>query len=142
MNRQGRWSLRKWAFGTSLQHREIDTLPNMTYVIGRACVDVMDKSCAQECPVDCIYQGARSMYINPDECVDCGACKSICRMDAIYYETDLPTDQHQHLADNAAFFSETLPGRDRPLGSPGGAANLGPLGVDTPLVAALRPRGS
>ena len=76
--------------------------------------------------MDCIYQGARSMYINPDECVDCGACKSICRMDAIYYEIDLPTDQHQHLADNAAFFSETLPGRDGPLGSPGGAANLGP----------------
>jgi hypothetical protein len=62
-------------------------------------------------------------------------------MDAIYYETDLPTDQHQHLADNAAFFSETLPGRDGPLGSPGGAANLGPLGVDTPLVSALPPRG-
>jgi NAD-dependent dihydropyrimidine dehydrogenase PreA subunit len=39
----------------------------MTYVIGRACVDVMDKSCVQECPVDCIYEGARSMYINPDE---------------------------------------------------------------------------
>jgi ferredoxin len=81
------------------------------------------------------------MYINPDECVDCGACKLICRMDAIYYETDLPIDQHQHLADNAAFFSETLPGRDGPLGSPGGAANLGPLGVDTPLVSALAPRG-
>jgi NAD-dependent dihydropyrimidine dehydrogenase PreA subunit len=101
----------------------------------------MDKSCVQECPVDCIYEGARSMYINPDECVDCGACKLICRMDAIYYETDLPIDQHQHLADNAAFFSETLPGRDGPLGSPGGAANLGPLGVDTPLVSALAPRG-
>ena len=140
MNRQGRWSLRKWAFGTSLQHREIDTLPNMTYVIGRACVDVMDKSCAQECPVDCIYQGARSMYINPDECVDCGACKPICRMDAIY--TQPICRQHQHLADNAAFFRETLPGRDGPLGSPGGAANLGPLGVDTPLISALPPRGS
>ena len=92
--------------------------------------------------MDCIYEGDRSMYINPDECVDCGACKSICRLDAIYYETDLPTDQHQHLADNAAFFSKTLPGRDGPLGSPGDAANLGPLGVDTPLVSALPPRGS
>src|ERR1700733_9874674 len=106
----------------------------MTYVIGSACVDVMDKSCVQECPVDCIYEGARSMYINPDECVDCGACKSICRMDAIYYETDLPTDQHQHLADNAAFFSETLLGRDGPFGSPGGAAILGPSADDTQLV--------
>jgi ferredoxin len=77
------------------------------------------------------------MYINPDECVDCGACKLICRMEAIYYETDLAAEQQQHLADNAAFFLETLPGRDGPLGSPGGAANLGRLGVDTPLVAAL-----
>ncbi len=30
-----------------------------------------------------------------------------------------------------------LPGRDEPLGSPGGAAKIGPLGVDTPLVASL-----
>jgi NAD-dependent dihydropyrimidine dehydrogenase PreA subunit len=117
------------------------TLLAMTYVIGRACVDVMDKSCVQECPVDCIYEGARSMYINPDECVDCGACKLICRMEAIYYETDLPADQQQHLADNAAFFTETLPGRDGPLGSPGSAASVGRVGVDTPLVATLPARG-
>jgi NAD-dependent dihydropyrimidine dehydrogenase PreA subunit len=50
----------------------------MTYVIGTACADVMHKSCVQECPVDCIYEGARTLYINPDECVDCGACKPAC----------------------------------------------------------------
>jgi NAD-dependent dihydropyrimidine dehydrogenase PreA subunit len=114
----------------------------MTYVISSACVDVMDKSCMQECPADCIYEGARSLYINPEECVDCGACKPICRMEAIYYETDLPEGEQQHLADKAAFFAETLPGRDAPLGSPGGATDLGRVGVDTPLVAALPPRGS
>jgi NAD-dependent dihydropyrimidine dehydrogenase PreA subunit len=112
----------------------------MTYVIGMACVDAMHKSCVEECPVDCIYEGARSMYINPDECVDCGACKLICEAGAIYYEIDLPEDELQHLADNAAFFTETLPGRDAPLGSPGGATKLGRLGVDTPLVAAI-PQG-
>ena len=109
----------------------------MTYVIGTACVDVMDKSCVQECPVDCIYEGARAMYINPDECVDCGACKLICRMDAIYWEGDLPDDEQRHRDDNAAFFNRTLPGRDGPLGSPGGAASVGPIGVDTPLVAVM-----
>jgi NAD-dependent dihydropyrimidine dehydrogenase PreA subunit len=109
----------------------------MTYVISSACVDVMHKSCVQECPVDCIYEGARSLYINPDECVDCGACKLACEAGAIVYETDLPDDEQQHLADNAAFFSATLPGRDQPLGTPGGASALGPVGVDTPLVAAL-----
>jgi NAD-dependent dihydropyrimidine dehydrogenase PreA subunit len=113
----------------------------MTYVIGKACVDVMDKSCVQECPVDCIYEGARALYINPDECVDCGACKLICRVGAIYYESDLPHDQQEHLADNAVFFREILPGRDRPLGSPRGAAQLGGLRVDTLLVAALPPQG-
>lgn len=109
----------------------------MTYVIGSACVDVVDKSCVQECPVDCIYEGDRALYINPDECVDCGACKLVCHVEAIYYETDLPDDQERHLADNAAFFTELLPGRAAPLGSPGGAATLGPIGVDTPLIAGL-----
>ncbi|KQY06187.1 hypothetical protein ASD37_17915 [Mycobacterium sp. Root135] len=109
----------------------------MTYVIGTGCVDVMDKSCVPECPVDCIYEGDRSLYINPDECVDCGACSVICRVDAIFYETDLPDDERRHLADNEAFFSHTLPGRDAPLGSPDGAAKLGRVGVDTPLVASL-----
>jgi NAD-dependent dihydropyrimidine dehydrogenase PreA subunit len=110
----------------------------MTYVIGSGCVDVMDKSCVEECPADCIYEGARAMYINPDECVDCGACKLICRMDAIYWEGDLPDDELSHRADNAAFFQQALPGRSAPLGSPGGAASVGPIGVDTPLVAAMK----
>jgi NAD-dependent dihydropyrimidine dehydrogenase PreA subunit len=111
----------------------------MTYVIGSACVDVMDKSCVEDCPVDCIYEGDRMLYINPDECVDCGACAFICRVDAIYYETDVPEDQRQFLADNAAFFTDVLPGRDAPLGSPCGAASLGRVGVDTPYVAGLPP---
>lgn len=55
---------------------------------------------------------------------------------AIYYETDLPEEEQQHLVDNAAFFSETLPGRHGPLGSPGGADRLGPVGR-----ADRRPRG-
>ena len=113
------------------------TVTSMTYVIGRACVDVMEKSCVKECPVDCIYEGARTMYINPDECVDCGACKPICRVEAIYWEGDLPDDEQQHLEDNAGFFHQTLPGRDAPLGSPGGSATVGPIGVDTPLVASM-----
>ncbi|ACC41432.1 MULTISPECIES: ferredoxin [Mycobacterium ulcerans group] len=113
----------------------------MTYVIGRECVDVAEKSCTQECPVDCIYEGARTMYINPDECVDCGACKTTCRVGAIYWEEDLPDEQRHHLADNAAFFREILPGRDAPLGSPGGADTVGRIGVDTPLIAAMPPSG-
>ncbi len=111
-------------------------LYRMTYVIGKPCIDVMDRACVEECPVDCIYEGGRALYIHPDECVDCGACEPVCPVDAIYYEDDLPEELKPYLADNEAFFAETLPGRDAPLGSPGGAAKVGPLGVDTPLVAA------
>ncbi len=43
----------------------------MTYVIAQPCIDVVDRACVDECPVDCIYEGARALYIHPDECVDC-----------------------------------------------------------------------
>ena len=56
----------------------------MTYVITGSCIDVLDKTCVKECPVDCIYEGVRSMYINPEECIDCGACEPVCPSDAIF----------------------------------------------------------
>jgi NAD-dependent dihydropyrimidine dehydrogenase PreA subunit len=114
----------------------------MTYVIGQPCVDVTDRACVDECPVDCIYEGKRSLYIHPDECVDCGACEPVCPVEAIYYEDDLPTELTPYLADNASFFTDPLPGATTPLGSPGGAAKLGPLGVDTRLVSGLPPQDS
>lgn len=112
----------------------------MTYVIGLPCVDVLDRACVDECPVDCIYEGGRALYIHPDECVDCGACEPVCPVDAIYYEDDLPAPLEPYLADNAEFFTSVLPGRSDPLGSPGGARQLGAVGVDTPLVAGLPPQ--
>src|SRR6185312_17391396 len=111
----------------------------MTYVIGQPCVDIKDRACVDECPVDCIYEGARMLYIHPDECVDCGACEPVCPVEAIYYEDDLPEPLQPYQADNARFFAERLPGRDTPLGSPGGAAKTGVVGVDTALVAAHPP---
>ena len=107
----------------------------VTYVIGAPCIDVKDRACVDECPVDCIYEGERSLYINPDECVDCGACEPVCPVDAIYYEDDLPNALAPYLADNALFFAQQLPGRDAPLGSPGGAAKLGGIPADTELVS-------
>jgi len=115
-------------------------LKPVTYVIGLPCVDVMDRACVDECPVDCIYEGARTLYIHPDECVDCGACEPVCPVEAIYYEDDLPQALRAYQADNEQFFTEPLPGRPDPLGSPGGAARLGPLGADTAMVAALPPK--
>lgn len=107
----------------------------MTYVIAEPCIDVMDRACVEECPVDCIYEGGRTLYIHPDECVDCGACEPVCPVEAIFYEDDLPEKWQVYRDDNARFFTDTLPGQDQALGSPGGAAKIGPLGVDTDLVA-------
>ena len=45
----------------------------MTYVIGSGCVDVMHKDCVQECPADCIYEGARS-YLQSDKSLLCNGC--------------------------------------------------------------------
>ena len=113
----------------------------MTYVIALPCVDVKDRACVEECPVDCIYEGNRMLYIHPEECVDCGACEPVCPVEAIYYEDDLPDEIEAYKADNDAFFSETLPGRDEPLGSPGGAAKVGMTENDPQAVKDLPPQG-
>jgi NAD-dependent dihydropyrimidine dehydrogenase PreA subunit len=109
----------------------------MTFIIGDPCIDVMDRACVEECPVDCIYQGDRKMYVNPEECIDCGACETVCPVDAITADRRTPEERAQHIADNSDFFHTILPGRTEPLGNPGGASALGPVGVDTPLVASL-----
>ena len=105
----------------------------MAYVITERCIDELDGSCVSCCPVDCIYEGLRKRYINPDECIDCGACLPECPVDAIYAPNEAPDPAWE--ADNAAFFTQVLPGRDAPLGSPGGAEATGPAGADTPLAA-------
>ncbi|WP_448624521.1 ferredoxin [Geodermatophilus sp. URMC 64] len=106
----------------------------MPYVIAEPCVDVLDKRCIDECPVDCIYEGDRMLYIHPDECVDCGACEPVCPVEAIYYDTDLPDKWSDFQGANAEFFSA--------LGTPGGAAKIGRIGRDHPMVTALPPRSA
>jgi len=79
----------------------------MSYIIGNKCVGVCDTGCVTVCPVDCINgpidikgmgkevesmteeqkQGLQ-LYINPEECIDCGACVPECPVDAIYEDED------------------------------------------------------
>ena len=94
----------------------------MTFVITDACVDVMDRSCITSCPVDCIYEGSRKLYIHPDECIDCGACEPMCPVDAIYFDEDAPEDQTGHIAAAATFFAK--------VGRPGGASAIGKFDWD------------
>jgi NAD-dependent dihydropyrimidine dehydrogenase PreA subunit len=101
----------------------------MTYVIALPCVDLLDKTCIDQCPVDCIYEGERMLYIYPDECVDCGACEPACPVEAISFESHVP-DQWKGLCwINSEFFQN--------LGSPGGASRVGKIRMDHPVVAGL-----
>lgn len=105
----------------------------MTYVIAEPCVDVLDKACIDECPVDCIYEGDRMMFIHPDECVDCGACEPVCPVEAIYYEDDVPDQWAEYTKANVDYFEK--------LGSPGGASKVGKVGDDPQWIKDLSPRG-
>lgn len=93
-------------------------------------MDVKDKAWIDECPVDCIYEGDRMLYIHPGECVDCGACEPVCPVEAIYYEDDTPEKWAEYYKANVE------------LGLPGGAAKIGKAHRDRPLVAALVPAGA
>jgi NAD-dependent dihydropyrimidine dehydrogenase PreA subunit len=104
------------------------------YFIAEPCIDVMDKSCIEECPVDCIYEGDRKLYIHPAECIDCGACEPACPETAIFTDIKAPAETEEFAADNGRFFTGKLPGRDAPLGNPGGSAKVGTVGADTELV--------
>jgi NAD-dependent dihydropyrimidine dehydrogenase PreA subunit len=108
----------------------------MPYVIASPCIDTTDKSCIEECPVDCIYEGDRKLYINPRECIDCGACEPVCPVEAISQDRRVAEEDAEFVEDNRRFFTEVLDGRDEPLGAPGGSRKTGAIGVDTPMVAA------
>ena len=104
----------------------------MAYVIASACIDVRDGACQDVCPVECIYEGARMMYIQPEECIDCGLCLSVCPVDAIYAEADLPGNERGFQLANAEFFGPGVTG----WGAPGGADWRHASALDHPLVTA------
>jgi ferredoxin len=86
----------------------------MTYVIAEPCVDVIDQSCVSVCPVDCIHfeEGVdRILFIDPDECIDCGACEPECPVNAIFPEESLPAEWASYTAINATWFSDRAAAR-------------------------------
>ena len=84
----------------------------MTYVITQPCVGVKDGSCVDVCPVDCIHPAAGEsdyeqydqLYINPDECIDCGACEPECPVEAIFADDSVPEQWASYTAKNKNFF--------------------------------------
>jgi len=84
----------------------------MTYVITSPCIGVKDGSCVDVCPVDCIhpasgepeFEAADQLYINPEECIDCGACEPACPVTAIFEESAVPVDERKFIQINALWF--------------------------------------
>ena len=88
----------------------------MTYVIAEPCIDVLDISCVSVCPVDCIHyeEGTdRKLFIDPNECIDCGACEPECSVAAIFPEESLAANQVPYTEVNALWFSDREAARAR-----------------------------
>ncbi|MGC8488278.1 MAG: 4Fe-4S dicluster domain-containing protein [Clostridia bacterium] len=87
----------------------------MPHVITNRCVGTKDQSCVEVCPVDCIhpaknidgdaaFEEAPQLYIDPDVCIDCGACVPECPVDAIFMDDELPEEFREFLEVNANFY--------------------------------------
>lgn len=75
----------------------------MTYIIGEACIDIKDLSCQSVCPVDCIHDVGRMLVIDPEECIDCGACEPECPVEAILPEDAMPESWTPFVTINYAY---------------------------------------
>ena len=75
----------------------------MTYVIAEPCIDIKDRSCVDVCPVDCIHEAGRLLVIDPEECIECGACEPECPVEAIFPEEALPEKWVEFTPINAAW---------------------------------------
>src|SRR6187399_145967 len=82
----------------------------MAFVVTRLCRDCKDFGCLEVCPCDCILEHAppagashlpNQLYIDPDECIDCGACVPECPWEAIYPDADVPRELEPDVALNA-----------------------------------------
>jgi ferredoxin len=64
----------------------------MTHVVTSACVGHKYQDCVAVCPVDAFRELETYLVIDPDDCIDCGACIPECPVEAIFAEEDVPAD--------------------------------------------------
>ena len=97
----------------------------MPYIITEPCVGVCDTACVEVCPVDCIhptkeewadkgYQEGqlddKMLYIDPEECIDCGACEPACPVQAIVAEDEVPDKWKHYISKNYEYYGQTYNG--------------------------------
>src|SRR5258708_7924763 len=84
----------------------------MAFTIAEPCLNTKDSACVNVCPVDCIhlrkdeegYSSAFQLYIDPDTCIDCGACVPECPVTAIFPNDDVPEGWRDYIDKNADWF--------------------------------------
>jgi ferredoxin len=87
----------------------------MAFVICQPCIGTKDTACVDACPVDCIHPrsdeadfvDARMLYIDPQECIDCGACVPECPVNAIFPEEEVPERWHEYIAINRDWYENS-----------------------------------
>jgi ferredoxin len=80
----------------------------MTYVITQPCIGVKDGTCIDVCPMDCIHgtDQDKMLFIDPEECIDCGGCIPACPVDAIFPENEVPEKWQDYTRINADYFKD------------------------------------
>ncbi len=81
----------------------------MPYVVTEPCIGTKDKACVAVCPVECFYEGEDQLYINPEECIDCGLCVPECPVDAIFADDEVPEKWASFTEKNVSVFSGDAP---------------------------------
>ena len=72
----------------------------MPYVVTEPCIKCKFTDCVAACPVDCFREGENFLVIDPEECIDCGACVPECPVDAIFEQDDVPEKWSEYIGLN------------------------------------------
>ena len=73
----------------------------MAYIVAEPCIKCKYTDCVAVCPVECFYQDEMMLYIDPDDCIDCGACVPECPVEAIFHEPNVPGRWTEYVQLNA-----------------------------------------
>lgn len=85
----------------------------MAYVVTAPCHGCKFTDCVSVCPCDCFHEGDQMLYIDPDACVDCDACRVECPVNAIFHEDEVPEEWQEYIPLNAEMAIKTPPITER-----------------------------